>query len=291
MSAGSRIGVLAAVPDEARPLRGELSLVRTNRIGGYDLLEGTLRGREIVLLQCGVGKVSAAMATQLLICNYDIEAIILTGTAGSVCSDCLPADVVIATELVEHDVGAVTEDGFAPLGSIGVDKSGAAVFYRSFRPGDHLLSAAREAAARLEAVGEDARAEPLRVREGVLATGDQFIFDPAARQKIFHDFAALAVDTEAGAVAKVATMNRVDFLVIKGISDGQGEGLGVDIRRLTGFQRESQSLLQKIGTVGSAFGYVVGDPVVVARLVKMRRNLRIAAANAARLVKNVVESL
>ncbi|MCL5256963.1 MAG: 5'-methylthioadenosine/S-adenosylhomocysteine nucleosidase [Chloroflexi bacterium] len=291
MPEGERIGLLAAMADEAAPLKGELTGGHTNLVAGYSIVEGTLRGHDVVLLQCGVGKVAAAMATQLLICSYGVSLVMLSGTAGSACSDCRLGDVIIATEVIEHDVGFLGRDGFTSLGSLGMDKSGVPVFYRSFRAADHVLVAARQAAGRSEMASEKAKEEPLRVREGALATGDQFIFDPAARQRIFHDFTALAMDTEAAAVAKVATQNGVDFLVIKAISDGEGESLGVDIGRLTGFQRESQSLLQKIGSVGSAFGYIVGDPGVVGRLVNMRRNLRIAAGNAGRLVKDIVESL
>ena len=195
-----RIGVIGAMDSELAALIAALTQPAQETVQGLVFRTGRLGAREVVLVRCGIGKVSAARCTQVLIDRFAPGAVINTGIAGGLASGLAVGDIVVADGLVQHDFDA------APIGFVrGCVCMG--------DPGAPTVSAllARTAG---NAIGAQ------RVHRGLIATGDQFISGAAAKAAIRRAFpAAMAAEMEGGAVAQAASMSGVPFAVVRAISD------------------------------------------------------------------------
>ncbi len=178
-----RIGVIGAMDSELAALIAALTQPAQETVQGLVFRTGRLGAREVVLVRCGIGKVSAARCTQVLIDRFAPGAVINTGIAGGLASGLAVGDIVVADGLVQHDFDA------APIG---------------FVRGCVCMG--------------DPGAQ--RVHRGLVATGDQFISGAAAKAAIRRAFpAAMAAEMEGGAVAQAASMSGVPFAVVRAISD------------------------------------------------------------------------
>ena len=190
-----RIGVIGAMDSELAALIAALTQPAQETVQGLVFRTGRLGAREVVLVRCGIGKVSAARCTQVLIDRFAPGAVINTGIAGGLASGLAVGDIVVADGLVQHDFDA------APIGFVrGCVCMG--------DPGALLAQTAGNA------IGAQ------RVHRGLVATGDQFISGAAAKAAIRRAFpAAMAAEMEGGAVAQAASMSGVPFAVVRAISD------------------------------------------------------------------------
>ncbi|MWJ28435.1 5'-methylthioadenosine/S-adenosylhomocysteine nucleosidase [Halomonas sediminis] len=202
-----RIGIIGAMAQEVEQLARQLENSQTYEHAGLIFHVGTRHGLEIVVLQSGIGKVNAAVATALLLERHSPDAIINTGSAGGFATDLEIGDIIISSEVRHHDVDAVVfgyEIGQVP---------GMPAAY----PADsNLINVARSA---IDILGE------VQVREGLIATGDAFMADPArveATRAQFPDM--LAVEMEAAAIAQTCFMFDCPFVVIRALSDIPGDG-------------------------------------------------------------------
>lgn len=178
---------------------------------GVTLYRGTLDGVPVLLTKGGIGKVNAAMtATSLLL--EGATRVIFTGVAGGVHPDLRVGDIVVSTDLVQHDVD-VTALGYAP-GTL---------------PGEAPAWAADETlrAAALEAAGE---VEGVQVLEGRVASGDQFIASREGVGRLWTSFGAACAEMEGAAVAQVCARADVPFVVIRSVSDAADHTAEVDYR-------------------------------------------------------------
>ena len=205
------IGLISAMDEELIRFREQVELDQTVRQAGIDFYFGRLAGQKVVLLKCGVGKVNGAVATQLLIDRFGVDAVIFTGLAGALVPHLKRGDVVVSNYVVQHDIDLTA-------------------FGR--RPGE-IPDLARmiEAQPRLVHLAADAAEEALRefngqrnMIVGTIATGDSFVADPVKIRWLQREFGAVATEMEGGAVGQVCQMNRVPFVVIRVISDGSGGG-------------------------------------------------------------------
>lgn len=197
------IGIIGAMDKEVEGLKNEMKVREITRIAGIDFYEGTLQGKEIVLLKSGVGKVNSAMATDILIREFGAIQIIFTGVAGAVNDKLNVGDVVISTELVEHDFDT-TAFG-EKLGNVPGSDNG------KFYADKKLIDLAEVSAQKV--LGKN------HVFKGVIATGDQFIADKGKVKFLEKEFGAWAVEMEGASVAHVATLHASEFVVIRAISD------------------------------------------------------------------------
>lgn len=206
MKDNATFGVIGAMSIEIENLRAALSDVETREIAGLTFYSGTLGRHRVVLVQSGIGKVNAARCTQILIDRYAPDYLINTGIAGGVGKGLAVADVVIGTELVQHDFD-VTFFGYA-RGNLCAGKDGKPTVFTS----DAALVERFRAAA-------ETLVEPARVKTGRIATGDQFVADRALKHDIAGTFGAIAAEMEGGAIAQTAAAAGVPFIVIRAISD------------------------------------------------------------------------
>lgn len=197
------IGLIGAMAVEVETLMAQLTEREERKIGMDCFVSGRLYGQEAVLAVCGPGKINAAMCAQSMILHYHPQWILNLGVAGAGDTDVTIGDMVIATCAVQHDVDT------SPIG----DPVGLVSKLNLVQiPCDEALRAQLLAAAQ--------KLEGVKIHEGVIATGDQFINKGEVRSRIHELFGAKAVEMEGGAVAHACYMHGVPCGVLRSISDG-----------------------------------------------------------------------
>ena len=209
----SYIGIISAMQNEIDLLLEEADIERTDTIGGVDHYVGKLCGKDVVIVKSGIGKVLSASGATALLNNYDISKVYFTGVAGGVGDKTEVLDVVIATSLVQHDYGQITNEGFEwTAGSEGAPgeerEEGQDGYYHC---DEGLVDLAYDSAVKV--VGED------HVFKGVIATGDQFVASEEYVGFLQDNFDAIACEMEGASVAAVCGQYDVPFVVIRAMSD------------------------------------------------------------------------
>lgn len=196
------IGIMCAMEREIQTMQEKITDAKTERISGYDFTVGQLCGKEVVLCRCGIGKVNAALCTEAMLVRYPVDLVINSGVAGSLRAPVEIGDIVVATDLVQHDVD--TSALGDPIGFVST------VNTLSFPCDEAAASVMAEAAGEIEGINV------YRMR---IASGDQFITAKADKDRIVELFDAVACEMEGGAIAQVCYANQVKCLVIRAISD------------------------------------------------------------------------
>lgn len=196
------IGILCALDRELEELLAELEQPEHHKKCGYDYVLGQLRGKQVILCRCGVGKVNAAVCAQTMLLTWPVRLVINSGVAGALREPLEVGDICVATDLVQHDVD--TSAVGDPVGFVStVDQ----IYFRCAEWAvDGILRAARSI-------------EGVRALPGRIASGDQFVHEQAVKDRIVRLFDASAVEMEGGAIAQVCFINGVDCAVIRAISD------------------------------------------------------------------------
>lgn len=196
-----KIGILTAMTSEYEQLAALLEQQHTAANGPFTCLEGRLSGHDIVLTQCGIGKVNAAAGTTELIRTFRPDCVVSTGVAGGIDTSLKVMDVVVSRELVYHDVWCGPGNAYGQIQGCPERFSG----------DERLCRAA------LSLTGE------APVREGLICTGDRFITRREELDAIKSRFAeGLAVDMESAAIAQVCHRYGVPFVSFRIISDTPG---------------------------------------------------------------------
>ena len=155
-----RIGIIGAMSEEVQGFKKLLENIDEEKIGNLTFYTGVMHGKDIVLLETGIGKVNAAIGATLMIEAFDVEAVIFTGVAGGINDELDLGDVVISKDLIQHDVD-VTAFG-EKLGVIPrMEKS-------VFEADAGLIDLAVKAGKKLKG----------KVIVGRILSGDQFIASP-----------------------------------------------------------------------------------------------------------------
>ena len=283
------IGLLA-VGHESRPLLGKMQVETKTRHGMATFYQGSYQGQKVVLARMAMGKVNAAIAVQALIDLFDAAPLILSGTAGAVAPEVEIGDVVIGTKVIPHDAGVYLSEGFKFCGVMASDDQGRPGWVRAFQADPHLVQAALS-------TGEDllwprgARKRIPAVRVGTIVTGDQVIFSQAKKEWLHRTFEALAVEMEGAAVAQVAAANGRPWLVVRAISDQADASTGFDFTPLLDYLDDPRSRWDRIRGWGRKLWYLLSNPSITPRRIQLRRNVHLAAENAACLVEAIMAEL
>ncbi len=199
------IGVISAMSVEIEYLLTQAEIDTVEVIGGVEYHVGRIAGKDIVLVQAGIGKALAAAGTATLINEFNVSSIIFTGIAGGVADETSITDVIISTALVTHDYGDETNDGFVWEPNAGIDETG-------LIPADPMLIEKAYAAA-VAVCGEE------KVFKGVIATGDQFVASENTVRFLQEQFNAYATEMEGSSIARVAYQYGVPYVVVRTLSD------------------------------------------------------------------------
>ena len=197
------IGIIGAMEVEVAILKEKMEDVRIIKKASMDFYEGILAGKKVVVVRSGIGKANAGICAQILADVFSVDAIINTGIAGSLNKNINIGDIVLSTDVVQHDMDA-TGFGYRK-GQI----PQMPVFF--FNADDNLRRLAAEVC---KEVNPD-----IQVFEGRIASGDQFVCDQDVKNRIVSEFSAYATEMEGAAIGQAAYLNEIPFLVVRAISD------------------------------------------------------------------------
>ena len=197
------IGIIGAMEVEVAILKEKMEDVRIIKKASMDFYEGILAGKKVVVVRSGIGKVNAGICAQILADVFSVDAIINTGIAGSLNKNINIGDIVLSTDVVQHDMDA-TGFGYRK-GQI----PQMPVFF--FNADDNLRRLAAEVC---KEVNPD-----IQVFDGRIASGDQFVCDQDVKNRIVSEFSAYATEMEGAAIGQAAYLNEIPFLVVRAISD------------------------------------------------------------------------
>jgi len=196
-----KIGIIGAMAVEVESLKSKIKGAVSERVSGIEFVSGELCGRSVVVAQCGIGKVFAAICAEAMIVRYGVDCVINTGVAGTLSEDIGILDIAISSGVVQHDMDT------SPLGDPVGLISGINVV--EFPASQRLSSLVAQAA---ESMGKN-------YKLGVIASGDQFINSKEKKSFIKDNFGAIACEMEGGAIGHVCYVNGTEFVVVRAISD------------------------------------------------------------------------
>ena len=202
------IGILSAMDNEIAILLEKAEIERVDTIADMEYNIGSLYGQPVVIARAGIGKILAASGVTTMLMNYPISKVIFTGIAGGVADETQVLDEVVATRLVEHDYGILTNDGFKWCSGDPGSGGEAGVYYDC---DPQLVKFAYDAA--VEVIGED------HVFKGTIATGDQFIANSKYVEELRKDYDSYACEMEGAAAAVVCIRFDTPFVVLRALSD------------------------------------------------------------------------
>ena len=224
------IGIIGAMGVETDALKAMVENEKKETVSGVEFVSGQIRGKDVVVAQCGIGKVFAALATEAMILRYGVKEILNVGVAGSLSPRLGLLDIAVSDAVVEHDMDT------SPLGDPVGLISGINIVKI---PADRSLA---------ERIANTAAAMGKNCVVGTVASGDQFIADPARKQYIVDHFDAIACDMEGAAIGHVCYVNKIPFAVIRSISDNASEDAGsMEYPTLcTHAAKQSQALMERL---------------------------------------------
>lgn len=203
-----KIGILGAMSVEIDAIKRMVKNPETKTVGGVAFVCGSIGKEEVVVAQCGIGKVFAGIAAQTMILSFGVETLINVGVAGTLSPRVGLLELAIATEVVQHDMD--TSALGDPVGMIsGINKV--------------KLPAA---SALCERIAKTAEALGIPYACGVIASGDQFIADREKKEWIRDTFDAIACEMEGAAIGQVCYVNGIDFAILRAISDNADDAAG-----------------------------------------------------------------
>ena len=206
-----KLGIIGAMDVEVATLKEKMAGASVSAKAGMEFCEGTLEGLPAVVVQCGVGKVNAALCAQILCDCYGVTAIVNTGIAGSLCNDLDIADLVISRDALHHDFDL--RFWGRPVGQVpGFDVT-------AFPADEKLIELAFDAA---EAVN------PGHNKIGRVASGDQFICSREQKDTIIANTQAICAEMEGASIAHAAYRNGVPFVILRAISDKADDSAEMD---------------------------------------------------------------
>ncbi|MPQ42888.1 5'-methylthioadenosine/adenosylhomocysteine nucleosidase [Clostridium tarantellae] len=225
-----KLGIIGAMSEELEILLKDMELEKKENKANMTFHTGKLWGKDVVAVVCGIGKVNAAVCTQILISEYNVTTVINVGVAGGVGKEIYPGNVVIADSLVQHDMDT----------SAFGDKIGQIPRLNTFdfKCNCKLIELA-EKACELNA--------DIQSFTGRIVTGDQFVADPEKVRWFEKEFSALACEMEGGSIAHVCYLNNIPFVVIRSISDNANNGAHMDFAEFTAIGvKNSTSILKSM---------------------------------------------
>ena len=196
------IGIIGAMNIEVEGFTLKMTDVQKTKHSIFEFTTGKIGNTEVVTVVCGIGKVSAAICTQIMIDKYSPSVIINSGVAGGLDVSLGIADIAIATAVVQHDVDT----------TIFGDPNGYITNLDMVE-----IPVKSQISEKLKTIAEGI--EDTTVVCGTIATGDQFISTPYQKNLIKDNFNAIATEMEGGAVGHVCYANNVDYGIIRAISD------------------------------------------------------------------------
>lgn len=208
-----KLGIIGAMTVEVETLKAHMTDRKLTNRAGMEFCEGKLSGLDAVVVQCGVGKVNAALCVQILCDCFSVTHVVNTGVAGSLNAVLDIGDLVVSTDAVYHDFDCNTLNPAYKVGQV----PGLSVW--SF-PADPELKELAFAASEF--------VNPGHTQLGTVASGDQFICNREVKERIIANTGAVCTEMEGAAIAHAAWRNGVPFVILRAISDKADDSAEMD---------------------------------------------------------------
>jgi len=195
-----KIAIMGAMPEEVAPILKKLDNVKEIEYAKNRYYNATYKETEVVVAYSKIGKVFSTLTASTMLQKFDCDVLLFTGVAGGVNPALKIGDLVVASKLSQHDLDITIfghAHGFVPEGSVYVESD------------KKLLALSKEVAKEMG----------VSLREGIIATGDQFVADEARKEFISTTFKADALEMEGASVAVVCDALGVPFFILRSISD------------------------------------------------------------------------
>jgi len=194
------IAIMGAMPEEITPLLEIIGEHETISYAANKYYKGKFANHDVVVAYSKIGKVNAALTASTLIEKFGAQKLLFSGVAGAVSAELKVGDLIIASQLCQHDLDITAfghPHGYVPEG-------------KQFVQADKSLNALAK---------KVAQSIDLKLKEGIIATGDQFIANVEKKNWIETTFKADALEMEGASVAVVCDALDVPFFVLRAISD------------------------------------------------------------------------
>jgi len=205
-----KLGIIGAMTVEVETLKEHMKNLAESQRTGMTFYEGTLEGLQAVVVQCGVGKVNAALCVQILCDCYGVTHVVNTGIAGSLCAELDIGDLVVSRDAMYHDF---------TCSAFGYPDGQVPGMPRMYEADEKLMAYAFAAAEQVN---------PGHTKVGRVASGDQFVSEKALKDKIISLTEALCTEMEGAAIAQAAYRNGVPFVILRAISDKADDSADMD---------------------------------------------------------------
>lgn len=205
----SKIAIMGAMPEEIEPLLEKVDNVKKVDYANNRYYEATYKGKELVIAYSKIGKVFSTLTAATLIEKFGCSKLLFSGVAGAINPELHIGDLIIADKLCQHDLDITIfghPHGYVPEGAVCVETD------------IRLREIAKAVATK----------NKLKVIEGTIATGDQFVASNERKAFISSTFEADALEMEGASVAVVCDALNVPFFVLRAISDTANDDAGVD---------------------------------------------------------------
>ena len=196
----SKIAIMGAMPEEVAPIVAKLDNLKETVYAANTYYEGSYHGQEVVVAYSKIGKVFATLTATILIEKFGCDRLLFSGVAGAISDDLKIGDLIIADGLCQHDLDITAFGhpyGYVPEGEVCI-------------PTDITLR---------NIAKEIAESKGLTLKEGIIATGDQFVANPERKEWIGDTFKASALEMEGASVAVVCSALDIPFFILRAISD------------------------------------------------------------------------
>ncbi|WP_456471381.1 5'-methylthioadenosine/adenosylhomocysteine nucleosidase [Caminibacter sp.] len=203
------IGILCAMREELEPILEQVEIKEVVEHGKNKFYKAKFKNMDLILAYSKIGKVNSATTATIMIEKFGAKKLLFSGVAGAVDEDLKIGDLVIADKTCQHDVDLTVfgyEPGYIPESKV------------YFECDKNLNLIAKKVAEKMN----------VRLKEGIIASGDQFVHSKERKEWIKKTFNAIAIEMEGGAVGCVAWTLNIPFFMLRAISDTAEEGAGVD---------------------------------------------------------------
>lgn len=206
------IALIGAMQEELSAVLALMPDVHVQSVAGRQFWLGHLHGHEVVAVLSGIGKVAAAITATVLIEKFQVQRMLFTGVAGGLAAHVQLGDVVVGTELLQHDMNA------SPLfPKYEVPLLGRSRFATDINMTSCLIDSAAQALPKA------------KVHAGLIISGDQFVSSASESRRLQSEICdALAVEMEGAALAQVCHAYDIPLAVVRTLSDRADDSAHID---------------------------------------------------------------
>lgn len=208
------IGIICAMDEELEEVLKLMKNFKKEIHCNFNFFIGTINNLECCAVKCGVGKVNSAICTQTLILIYKPNFILNVGVAGAIKENINISDVIIAENVIQHDVDISAFAGRKKGEISGID----------------LIKIPCSKWLTEKIFHSTAKSKNLSIHIGTILTGDQFINSSEKLLELKTTFNGIACEMEAGSIGHVCYYNSIDFAIIRSISDRADKKSPIDFK-------------------------------------------------------------